>query len=209
MYGSSFYGGAGNDTLIGSARNDYFFGGSGDDIFDMSGTFMAHKMISNNDRVVDFNPGRDGNAPLADSGDKIRITGATTIGYRFVDTNNDGRFDSTILYDGTDVNGGVLGWLKGFAGPLFLSDFIGDVTVVTVIDDAMISTEWGQFGQHFITAGPEMTRCMAGLEMTGYMAMRVMTLHGGAGRDTLYGGAGNDTLNGGAGNDHLGGGFWQ
>ena len=102
----------------------------------LADAIRAALMLCYNDRVVDFTPGRNGKAPLADSGDKIRITGATTIGYRVLDTNQDGRPDHTVLYDGTDLNGGVLGWLKSFTSPLFLSDFTGDVTVVTVIDDS-------------------------------------------------------------------------
>jgi Ca2+-binding RTX toxin-like protein len=182
------YGGAGDDTLNGGAGGDDLYGGAGDDIFDISDTFRAHSRYDYVDRIMDFTPGRDGDTPLADasvpSGDKIRIAGATTIGYRVIDRNGNGRADGAMLYDGTDPNGRIFGYLKGFTGPLFLSDFTGDVT--GLIDGNNGLTLTGGDGVDYIYGG-------AGDD----------TLNGGAGRNTLYGGAGDDTLTGGAGRDWL------
>ena len=122
------------DTLTGGAGD--CTGGAGNDVFDISDTFRAHANYISVDRINDFTPGRDGEAALADAGDKIRITGATTIGYRVIDHNRDGRADGTLLYDGADPDGRIFGYLQGFTGPLFLSDFTGDVTTVTAIDDS-------------------------------------------------------------------------
>ena len=176
-------GGDGDDTLIGGAGIGVLIGGAGDDIFDVSGSVAPHKRYYNYYNIKDFTPGRDGDTPLADAGDKIRITGATTIGYRVIDHNNDGKADGTLLYDGTDPNGRIYAFLEGYTGPLYASDFDGAVTVTT-IEDGLTLRGGGSVDYLYGSAGGD-------------------TLIGGNGGDRLYGRDGDDTLIGGNGEDRL------
>ena len=175
------YGSAGDDTLIGGNGEDRLFGRDGDDIFDVSDSFVPHKHYRAYNNIADFVPGRDGDTPLADAGDKIRITGATTIGYRVIDNDADGKADGTFLYDGTDPNGHIYAFLRGYTGPLYASDFDGTVKV-TEIEDGLTLRGGSSYDYLYGSAGGD-------------------TLIGGNGEDRLQGGHGRDVLTGGEGHD--------
>ena len=115
--------------------------------------------------------------------------------------------EGTLLYDGADPDGRIFGYLRGFTDPLFLSDFTGDVTTVTAIDDSNGLTLTGGAGTDHLygSAGDDTLNGGAGNDYL-YSSAGDDTLTGGAGRDYLYGSAGDDTLTGEDGDDRLHGG---
>lgn len=169
-------GGAGNDTLVGGAGNDRMRGDAGRDVFDIS----QDSSDAGVDTILDFTRGVD----------KLKLSDSTHALYtRFLDTNKDGRSDSTGIFvaDGfpnpenpaTNIPLGQLrAVLKGYRGDISKDDFVGsNIPAVKSISP--------------LTLGG-----------TG----RADVLHGGLGGDTIRGLAGNDRLYGGIGNDRIYGG---
>ncbi len=182
------HGGGGNDTMHGDTGADTLRGGAGDDT--MTGgngadTFVPEVSGNGDDRITDFQPGRDrlafedGGIAFADltiaqsgkdtvvswAGGSVTLTGvrASTFTERDI-VFGDGTSADGIVLKGTDGNDE----LNGLGNADRLEGLGGDDTL-----------DGG--------AGDD-------------------TLDGGDGNDTLHGGDGDDRLDGGAGNDRMTGG---
>ena len=130
-------GGAGNDSLNGGGGNDTLTGGVGDDRFVFSAITETGATLGHCDVIDDFSRGGAGGRDVIDlSGVSgvFSFVGTAAFGgnatnevrYEAVDTNGDGKADSTlVMLDNdlsNDVDGAIL--LRGYVGKLLSTDFL-------------------------------------------------------------------------------------
>ncbi len=222
--GVSVDGGAGNDTITGSAYRDTLFGGAGDDVIttgesadtvdggEGSDTIILHDQdfaISN--IITDSGTSGTDTLVLGNGTDTYRIQGDFSAA------------DGIEVIDGSSVSGELLGTRDSVAD----FDFTG-ITMIGVDEiggtsnnDTIIGSEGddtieGKSGDDTLYGGAGNDQIDGGNDNdTIYGAggndsidgdSGEDSLFGDAGDDQLYGGSGEDTLYGGADNDELGGG---
>src|SRR5882724_10617954 len=160
------FGEAGNDSLLGKGGNDLLFGGAGDDV--LTGGTDDDQMFgeAGNDRMI-WNPGDDNDLMEGGDGtDTAEVNGGN------------GAETFTITANGTRVR-----FDRVTPAPFFLD--------IGTTDNPVLNANGGD---DVITAG------------NGLAGLIQLTLDGGAGNDTITGGDGNDQLIGGDGNDLVAGG---
>ncbi|EBA18049.1 hypothetical protein RSK20926_19962 [Roseobacter sp. SK209-2-6] len=174
------FGGAGNDTLSGSAGHDTLEGGTGNDELSggsgldvLSGGVGDDTLSGGSEGDILY--GNDGNDLLRGGSGQDQLLGGSG-----TDELNGGSGDDALSGDsGTD-------FLEGGSGHDTLDGGVDDDTVIGGSGDDSLT---GGYGNDSISAG-------SGND----------TASGGAGADKVLGGAGNDQLSGGLGNDRLNGG---
>ena len=190
--GGSLYGGAGNDTLIGIAKNNTFVGGAGMDLLDLNGgnntviwNVVAGGSVasdSNNsakDHVYDFDANNDSLVVVASnvSGFSAATDVAVTVAARTGITDP--------LNGGTSTTFTQLGInLDGSAGATDVGDLLLEFA-----------------GNYSVSSFLQALR----FDLTGTSGANVLV--GGANADNLNGGDGNDSIAGGAGDDRIIGGL--
>jgi Ca2+-binding RTX toxin-like protein len=193
----NFLGGAGNDSIGGSARDDKLWGGTGNDLL------LGY---DGNDQLF----GEEGDDELqGNNGNDILYGGAghDKIFGGLGDDTLDGGEGNDYLNggDGNDHHFGGLGddELSGGAGNDKLLGEAGNDKLFGGVGDDIL---WGGDGDDILvgfTANNEAKQTLLAGETDNDI------LYGGAGNDQLHGGLGNDYLDGGIGNDYLNGGDGQ
>lgn len=172
------YGGAGNDTLVGGGDDDILIGGTGNDTYELTGTFGR-------DYILDSQGANTISVTTAGSLMAADLTNDGTLMLTYGNGSQlevEGRFTSYISDSGT-----------------YATAFLGDNPAFVDINNNFIvgtsggDTVDGGFGNDIVVGG-------AGDDsLTG--GDGADTMFGGDGNDTLTGGAASDWLVGGAGND--------
>ncbi len=185
-----FHGGAGNDTLNGSMRNDIYFFDRGDGVDTIVDTALAGAM-----NEIRFGSGLN----LGDL-EVVQGTNALTLQ---VGSNGDAIVLSN--YDPTGQAGSSVIGSVTFTNGIHLSlDELLNFPGGTNGDDTFIGTDGvdrynAKGGNDVVTGGGGNDLLLGGSSQDD--------LKGDAGDDQLFGGAGNDQLDGGIGADELGGGY--
>jgi len=192
-----FYGGNTAETFIGGAGNDNINGGAGNDTIDYSGSAVAVNVNLSTGVAAD---GLSGTDTLVDI--------ESVIGTNLADTISGGNADESFLGGaGNDtINGG------SGVDTILYSTSIGSVlanlaTTSQSLNGTLVAAGTVQDGLSGTDTVSNIENVFGGSQadwMVGSDAANV--LDGGAGNDNLNGGNGDDTLIGGAGNDTLTGG---
>ena len=210
---SSFFGGNGNDRLIGGSNNDFIDGGSGADIiFGNEGDDELVGSLGN-----DVLRGGVGNDTLFGSADENRIFGGDGDDILFGGDQVDRIFggsgiDQIFGLDGDDFlytgDGGVAGTVGIGQADLILGLGGND----TIIAGAGLNVLWGGDGNDIITGGDSAENRLHGQSGNdtltggdGFDFIRglqgVNIINGGGGGDFIIAGAGDEGFDGGAGID--------
>ena len=212
-----FYGGAGDDQLIGSLGSDRLFGGDGDDVIEgRSGNDRIEGGFGNDrlDGGIGFDSiyGGDGDDVIFGGFGNDTIfgdDGADTIDGGARDDVIDGGAGGDTLSGGEGNDRLFGGWgndaIDGGAGDDYIE---GGDDVDTITGGTGHDTIIGGFGSDVLGGGDQDDLIRGG---AGYDTIRGDvgndTLEGGSGNDTIDGGIGFDTILGGTGNDTVFGGF--
>ncbi len=202
-YGDTFYGDAGNDTLISQDGYDTLYGEQDDDILiGGAGVDSLYGGTGNDTYVFAAGDGFDYVYESTDEGtDTIRLAGYATSDVRMW-TDSSGHLHIANKADAADETV-ILAATTGASGTSFETD-IGLYVENVLFDDTTnwsltggLMLEGGSYGEAIY--GSQYNDTISGMD--GYD-----TLYGNRGNDTLIGGAGADYLTGGAGDDILYGG---
>jgi Ca2+-binding RTX toxin-like protein len=186
VYGDSNLGGGGKDTLYGELGDDTLYGNDGNDILDGGeGTDTLY--------------GQEGNDNLAGGAGIDQLYGGNGNDFMngsdfpygdFADKLYGGVGDDTYQVDALDVI------VENAAEGIDAVDAIGNYTLGANIENLTLS------GSATTGTGNSLDNIIRGDSATNYF------LYGGSGNDKVSGNDGNDNLDGGAGNDYLYGGYY-
>ncbi|MBD2412417.1 DUF4347 domain-containing protein [Nostoc calcicola FACHB-3891] len=198
----SLYGGAGNDNLLGSSKNDYLYGQDDSDrLYGNAGNDYLYG--GNSDDTLD---GGVGNDSLYGENGNDRLIGGIGNDYLFGGVGDDvldGGAGTDYLNESSNVNFTLTNTqLSGLGSDTLIS--IEQVTLTGGISDNILNASAFSLGKVYLYGGigNDTLNGGAGNDYL-YGEDNSDRLTGGAGNDYLYGGNGDDLLNGGAGNDYL------
>jgi Ca2+-binding RTX toxin-like protein len=167
----------GNDTLVGSNRNDYLNGGGGADLFRPLKSLQLEGDEDAPHDGIDFDESELDTFDMGSRRDRLTVNFYTGL------TGRDGGVTILFGYPKTFISGSSNDTIVGSGGP---DSILGNGGSDVVDSGGSRDTVFGGDGDDQITAGSGNDR-----------------LFGGAGNDTLVAGNGNDFLQGDAGSDSL------